>query len=90
MPIQFKINQATGELCDVKIVRAPRDMRTYNRNYYEAKTKKVIQCEHCKALLCSQQNLTRHQEKSKKCQQIRSEKASAMDTSHVFFKAEVT
>ena len=81
MPIQFKINEAIGEICDLKIVRAPRDMRTYNRNYYEAKIKKVLQCEHCKALLCSQQNLTRRQEKSKKCQQIRSQKASAMDTS---------
>ena len=65
MLIQFKMNETTGEICDVKIVRAPRDMRTYNRNYYEAKTKKVLQCEHCKALLCSQQNLTRHQEKVK-------------------------
>ena len=81
MPIQFKLNEAIGEICDLKIVRAPRDMRTYNRNYYEATAKQVMQREHCKAMLCSQQNLTRHQEKSKKCQQIRSEKASAMDTS---------
>ena len=81
MPIQFKINEATGEISDVKIVRAPRVMITYKRNYYEANTKQILQCEHCKALLCSQQNLTRHQEKSKKRQQIRSEKASAMDTS---------
>ena len=81
MPIQLTWNQATGEITDVQVVKPQRDMRTYNRSYYEAKTKKVLQCEHCKALLCSQQNLTRHQEKSKKCQQIRSEKASAMDTS---------
>ena len=40
MPIQFKLNPDTGELCDVEIVRAPRDARTYNKNYYEAKTKK--------------------------------------------------
>ena len=81
MPIQFKMNEATGEIIDLKIIPPPRNVSNYNRNYYYAKTKKVLQCEHCKAMLSTQASLTRHHEKSKKCKKIQDEKASGMDTS---------
>ena len=67
MPIQIKINPATGEIADLKMIPPQRNVSNYNRNYYYAKTKKVLQCEHCKAMLSTQASLTRHHEKSKKC-----------------------
>ena len=74
MPIQFKLNETTGEISDVKIVRAPRDARTYNQNYYHEKIKKQLTCEHCGATLSRQLALNRHQERSVKCQLTRAKK----------------
>jgi len=74
MPIQCRMNQTTGEIFDVKLVRQPRDVRTYNRNYYHEKTKKQLTCEHCGATLSSQSALNRHQERSVKCQLTRAKK----------------
>jgi len=73
MPIQFKLNETTGEISDVKMVRAPRDARTYNRNYHE-KIKTQLTCEHCGATLSRQLALNRHQERSVKCQLTRAKK----------------
>ena len=46
MPVQFKLDHATGEISDVKLVRMPRDVRAYNETYY-ARTKTFRTCEFC-------------------------------------------
>ena len=71
MPVSFKLNQATGEISDVKLVRMPRDVRAYNENYY-ARTKTFRTCEFCNKAVSSK-SIYRHK-KSQKCLAIQQKK----------------
>ena len=64
MPVQFKLNEATGEISDVKLVRMPRDVRSYNETYY-ARASTSITCEFCNKAV-SNKSIYQHK-KSQKC-----------------------
>ena len=59
MPVQFKLDHATGEISDVKLVRMPRDVRAYNETYY-ARTKTFRTCEFCNKAV-SNKSIYQHQ-----------------------------
>ena len=71
MPVQFKLNEATGEISDVKLVRMPRDVRAYNETYY-ARTKTFRTCEFCNKAV-SNKSIYQHK-KSQKCLAIQQKK----------------
>jgi septum formation inhibitor MinC len=71
MPVQFKLNEATGEISDVKLVRMPRDVRAYNETYY-ARTKTFRTCEFCNKSVGS--NSIYQHKKSQKCLAIQLKK----------------
>ena len=71
MPVQFKLNEATGEISDVKLVRMPRDVRAYNETYY-ARTKTFTTCEFCNKSVGSK-SIYQHK-KSQKCLAIQLKK----------------
>jgi len=71
MPVSFKLNEATGEISDVKIVGMPRDVRAYNETYY-ARTKTFRTCEFCNKAV-SNKSIYQHK-KSQKCLAIQQKK----------------
>ena len=71
MPVQFKLDHATGEISDVKLVRMPRDVRAYNETYY-ARTKTFTACEFCNKSVGSK-SIYQHK-KSQKCLAIQLKK----------------
>ena len=71
MPVSFKLNEATGEISDVKLVRMPRDVRAYNETYY-ARTKTFRTCEFCNKSVGS--NSIYQHKKSQKCLAIQLKK----------------
>ena len=71
MPVQFKLDHATGEITDVKLVRMPRDVRSYNEPYY-ARTKTFRTCEFCNKSVGST-SIYQHK-KSQKCLAIQQKK----------------
>ena len=71
MPVQFKLDHATGEISDVKLVRMPRDVRAYNETYY-ARTKTFRTCEFCNKSVGS--NSIYQHKKSQKCLAIQLKK----------------
>ena len=71
MPVSFKLNEATGEISDVKLVRMPRDVRAYNETYY-ARTKTFRTCEFCNKSVGST-SIYQHK-KSQKCLAIQLKK----------------
>ena len=71
MPVSFKLNEATGEITDVKLVRMPRDVRSYNETYY-ARTKTFRTCEFCNKSVGST-SIYQHK-KSQKCLAIQLKK----------------
>ena len=64
MPVQFKLNEATGEISDVKLVRMPRDVSSNDQTYY-ARTKTFTTCEFCNKSVGSK-SIYQHK-KSQKC-----------------------
>ena len=71
MPVSFKLNEATGEISDVQLVRMPRDVRAYNETYY-ARTKTFRTCEFCNKSVGS--NSIYQHKKSQKCLAIQLKK----------------
>ena len=71
MSAQFKLNEATGEISDVQLVRMPRDVRSYNETYY-ARTKTFTTCEFCNKSVGSK-SIYQHK-KSQKCLAIQLKK----------------
>ena len=71
MPIQFKLNEATGEISEVKIVRLPRDVSSNDQTYY-ARTKTFRTCEFCNKSVGSK-SIYQHK-KSQKCLAIQLKK----------------
>ena len=71
MPVQFKMNEATCGISDVRTVRAPRDVRSYTETYY-ARTKTFRTCEFCNKSVGSK-SIYQHK-KSQKCLAIQLKK----------------
>ena len=71
MPVSSKLNEATGEISDVQLVRMPRDVRSYNETYY-ARTKTFTTCEFCNKSAKSK-SIYQHK-KSQKCLAIQQKK----------------
>ena len=47
-----------------------RDMKAYNKQYYETKVKKPSECEFCHRILANKYSLARHQTKTIRCLKI--------------------